>query len=456
MVYPSHGYAKGADFLMDQETNVPVAQQPSMPPPAVSGLGGVRRTLLVVDDEEGPREALRAIFDDHYRVLLADSGERALEILRAEPVDVAVVDVRMVGMSGLELLEKLKVLTPAVEVLVLTAYAALDTAQTALRLGAADYLSKPCDVVALMTAVGRLVERRIRSEQRTADLKRLDELQRELKDLRIREERLATHSEIYGGVLHDINKPLTVIVGLASLLNRQIRDVQRLEGKPLDTFRDRMETLARQADNVTVIVNRYLSLIRQGRAEINRASVNRLLVDLRDLLQAYPGMAQRRVAVSFLPDDVEVKAHSTDVIQMLLNLALNALQATTGIEGVEVTVDELVNAHDTMDEARKSSQWLMVSPESNPAAPHVAFRVRDRGPGIPPGVLEQLFETSATPAPPSGRHGLGLVFVKRLILVCRGAFTISTAPGEGTTVTLLVPISLEEPLSEGLGGALIA
>ncbi|NBU07547.1 MAG: response regulator [Proteobacteria bacterium] len=80
-----------------------------------------RPTLLVVDDEEGPRQSLRVVFRELYDVVLADSGPRALEIIKSRRVDAAVLDIRMTGMSGTELLGHLKQLDPRIEVVMLTA-----------------------------------------------------------------------------------------------------------------------------------------------------------------------------------------------------------------------------------------------------------------------------------------------------------------------------------------------
>src|SRR5262245_25019670 len=81
-----------------------------------------RGTLLIVDDEEGPRESLRVIFKDDYDVLMAADGCAAIELVQANKVHVAVIDIRMAGMSGIEVLERLKYVEPAIEVIMMTAF----------------------------------------------------------------------------------------------------------------------------------------------------------------------------------------------------------------------------------------------------------------------------------------------------------------------------------------------
>ena len=75
----------------------------------------VRPTLLVVDDEQGPRLSLQVIFNDRYHVLLAEDGPSAIELAKNQRVDVAVLDIRMGGMSGIEVLERLRYIDPDIE-----------------------------------------------------------------------------------------------------------------------------------------------------------------------------------------------------------------------------------------------------------------------------------------------------------------------------------------------------
>ena len=117
-----------------------------------------KRTLLIVDDEEGPRQSLRVVFKDDYNLLMANDGARAIELARQNKVDVVITDIRMVGMSGVELLEQLKAVDPAIEVIMLTAYETVDTLRLALRLGACDYLNKPFDIGTMRKAVANAME----------------------------------------------------------------------------------------------------------------------------------------------------------------------------------------------------------------------------------------------------------------------------------------------------------
>src|SRR5437899_202376 len=95
--------------------------------------------LLIVDDEEGPRQSLRVIFKDDYEILMASDGASAIELAQQNKVDVAVLDIRMAGMSGIEVLERLKYVDPTIEAVMMTAFETTDPMRQPLRLRACWY-----------------------------------------------------------------------------------------------------------------------------------------------------------------------------------------------------------------------------------------------------------------------------------------------------------------------------
>jgi DNA-binding NtrC family response regulator len=112
-------------------------------------------TVLVVDDEIGPRESLRAILKPDYQVLVASEGEQALHLVEQQPVDVVLLDLRMPGVPGIQVLEKIKSINPSIQVIVVTGYASYETVLEGLRLHAFDYISKPFNIPHLRDLVKR-------------------------------------------------------------------------------------------------------------------------------------------------------------------------------------------------------------------------------------------------------------------------------------------------------------
>ena len=115
--------------------------------------------ILIVDDELGPRESLRMILQWDYNVVAVDGGQAALETLDQENFDLVISDIRMPDISGIDLLAEIKRRVPETEVVMITAYASVETAAHALRFGAMDYLIKPFKADAVKETVEKGLER---------------------------------------------------------------------------------------------------------------------------------------------------------------------------------------------------------------------------------------------------------------------------------------------------------
>jgi two-component system response regulator AtoC len=131
-----------------------------------SSVDGPERHLLVADDEPGIRRVLQAVFTkDGYTVHLAENGRKALEIATTQPIAVLVTDLIMPDMNGVDLLKKIRLKRPDVVAVMITAYGTIKTAVDAIRLGAADYITKPFDVGEIRAVVARAVQRQMESAQ---------------------------------------------------------------------------------------------------------------------------------------------------------------------------------------------------------------------------------------------------------------------------------------------------
>ena len=119
-----------------------------------------RPKVLVVDDEMGPRESLRMILKPRYEIAVADSGEAALKTLSTFRPDLIFMDIKMPQMDGIELLRRIKGVDPSIEVVMITAYASLETVKNALTHGAFEYLIKPFSRQDLEETARRALARR--------------------------------------------------------------------------------------------------------------------------------------------------------------------------------------------------------------------------------------------------------------------------------------------------------
>lgn len=404
-----------------------------MEPPALK-----KPILLICDDEEGPRQSLRIVFKNDYQVVVASNGPDALQLAREHAVDVAVLDILMEGMSGVELLRELKAFDTNIEVVMLTAYETLETARQALRSGASDYLNKPFDIPTMRAAVARALEKRrsaLRSDESTDQLAAL---QHQLLEHQERAEAARHKGEIYASVLHDINSPLTVISGFVELINRSVQNAASVEGEQLETIKDDLHRLNNQVGRCFEISRRYLSFLNASKPENTYIGVAQMLSDLKELLSRHPAAQAHRLTIHEFGPDAVAEIHGTDFLQILLNLTINALQASNTPHRVEVQARRVHDARILEQYGDGSETRFLQSEGFDKDAPLLAVSVTDTGAGIPPETLARLFREKFTTKAPAQGTGLGLSIVRRLVSEAKAAVHVKTKLGTGSTFTLFI------------------
>jgi len=395
-----------------------------------------RGTLLIVDDEEGPRMSLRVIFKDNFDLLMAEDGPTAIELAQKHDIDVAILDIRMAGMSGIEVLERLRFVRPEIEAIMITAFETTDTIRQALRLRACDYINKPFDIATIRAAVNAAMQRRMLESEIHTSAEKVHELLSELQNQKVEEQIAKTRGDIYASIIHDINGPLTVVSGFIQLLNKKLNRASRLELEDLEFIKERMVTIERQLSNCIEISRRYLGFLRQQACDAAPTGVHQLMGDLEQLVRVHPSIQENEFKVTPPAGDIAVKINGTDVIQILLNLTVNAFQCSSQPHRVDVG-GEILHAPLNLTEFKDgpTDRFLNVESLVN-TAPLVKFWVRDTGPGIPTEVLPKIFQPYFTTKGPRQGTGLGLNIVQRLIKEGNGALHCHTTIGEGTTFTV--------------------
>src|ERR1043166_1942299 len=433
------------------------------PEPAQTPAPRRRGTLLIVDDEDGPRQSLYVIFKDDYEILMAEDGSTAIDLAQKNKIDVAVLDIRMAGMSGIEVLERLKYVDPAIEAVMMTAFETTDTMRQALRLRACDYINQPFELSHMRSAVANAMQRRTLETEINTYAEKLPELLEELQNQKIEEQMSQTRGEIYASIIHDINGPLTVISGFTQLMNQRISDSNGLEARDLEFIKDRLKdssnvfqkieglvqerefakdrlkTITRQVTNCIEISRRYLSFLRRRSDEAPRVGVNQLLTDLSHLIQVHPSRHHHHFTIHPLAQDIAVSMNGTDVIQVLLNLAVNGFQCAPQPHTVEIQGRVLPQPLDLTSFKDGPHDRLLNVENFDNTARHVMVMVRDTGPGIPTEILPKIFQPYFTTKGARQGTGLGLNIVQRLIKEARGALHLHTKMGHGTTFTVYLP-----------------
>lgn len=394
-------------------------------------------TMLIVDDEEGPRQSLRVIFKDDYKVLLANDGPSAIEFVKTNEIDVAILDIRMAGMSGIELLERLKFVDPGIEVIMMTAFETPETMRQALRLRACDYINKPFDITTVRKAVATAVERRSLGSELRTNAEKLAQLQEDLQQQRMSEQMARARGEIYASIIHDINNPLTIISGLLQFINQRVGEETHIGGEELELVKDRLKRITRQVTNCIEISRRYLGFLRLQPGETFHVWINQILDDVGQLVRLHPSAVNHELIIRPLPQDVNVSINGTDLIQILLNLTLNALQCSANPHRVEIS-GRVVSIAVSDPLEGPEDRFINVEAFAN-QPPLLALSVTDNGPGMPPELLSRIFEPFFTTQSRRTGTGLGLCIVQRLIKQATGGLHVHTKPGEGTVFTVYLP-----------------
>ena len=119
----------------------------------------VRPTILIVDDDVGVRESFEAILAKEYELLVATQGAEALRILATQDINLILLDIRMPGMDGIEVLRRIREMNEQADVVVITAVKSLKTAVDSIKLGACDYITKPVDLHEILALIKRVIEK---------------------------------------------------------------------------------------------------------------------------------------------------------------------------------------------------------------------------------------------------------------------------------------------------------
>ena len=151
---------KNLPGIGDKKNEIIKVERKNMQTPSAGSRMPGKETILVVDDEAGPRESLRMILKPLYEVHTASGGQEALGLIRNKDIAVVILDLNMPGLSGIDVLKEIRKLKPDTEVIVITGYGTLTNAQEAIRFGAGDLISKPFNVAEIISIVSKSFERR--------------------------------------------------------------------------------------------------------------------------------------------------------------------------------------------------------------------------------------------------------------------------------------------------------
>ncbi len=349
---------------------------------------GAPPIVLIVDDERQQRILLPSVLED-CTTHVAQSGDEALALAGRIPFDVAIVDHRMPGITGVETLARLRNLQPECVRFLMTAYVDAVVLQDAINLsGVYRFIPKPCDPHTLRLDVKRALEHR--------------DAMREVENT----ERARAVASLASDVAHDLANYLVPVTAAGWSLR---------EGAP-------PREIAQQIEVASVAIDGLLEELRavaRGRIPhytLLPGSVLGVVSEALDLCRSSYG--NRTVRVEIAPDTPTVRMANARMVRALTNLIRNAIDATHDSGHISVT--------------------------AGLRGPEVYISISDNGEGIEAPELSRIFERGLSGR---GTAGLGLSIVQGVVTGHNGRIEVDSQPGHGTTFRVLLPRHLTEAIA---------
>ncbi len=403
------------------------------------GSRAVRGRLMIVDDDEGPRKSLRIVFQDDYEVFVANAPSMALKLARQHRIDVAILDIRMPEMSGIELLAQLKKIDPNIQIIMLTAYETTKSLRQSINYGACEYLNKPFDIHRVRDAVEKAIERRHQALANKENSEKITQVQSELESKELDIELARIKDEIYPGVLHDILGPITTIRTQSELLEELIQQNKQIDNETQTRYIQFLQDIQKETERAADISRRYVSLLNPTQNQ--PASLTQTLSDVENVFRIHP--AAKDTTIKFHPcEEITLKINRTDLFQILYNIIENACYSTPAGNApreIQIKTEILMNPLDMSLYVNTDNQIFINRLTFSNRIPIVAIHIKDNGQGIPPNILDRIFEPYFSTKPQGKGTGLGLAIVERLLRTSEGAAFVKTQPGQGTTFTIYIP-----------------
>jgi len=400
------------------------------PPQSVSPVSSDKPVLLIVDDDPGPRESLRIVFKERYECLLANNGQAGIELARQRPVDVAILDIRMPDLTGIEVLRELKKIDPGIECIMLTGYETVDTARAAVHYGASEYLNKPFDVFAIREVVAKCLARRKQKRQLETSLQTLQQQNEKLANTLAASARADLSDILSVSIVHELNNPLSIIAGYVQLLERDLHKLTSGDVNVTQPMQQRIGAIQREIQRCKEMSERFLRFSRAPRDPMEIVNVASAIEDVAFLLRAHPAGKGVQIQGHSLGLECHLQASSVEIMQILMNLGINALQAMNGTGRLDFVAERI---------PQPPVVCTHCSPGYQPQGPHVRISVTDTGCGIAAEDIHQVFHPHYTTKPQG--NGLGLAVVVELVNKYRGAIEVISDVGRGTTFHVYLPLA---------------
>ena len=417
---------------------------------AFAEMAGTRENILIVDHLPKVRSALAEELSPLYDCSEAPSAIAAMSRLREKEFSIVITETMLPGLSGVELLRFVVRDYPDTAVIVLSDIDRPQRALDAVRLGAFDYLIKPCEPVVLQMTIERAIERRrllMDARRYKRDLEQrnleLEQGKRELQRLQaqiVHSEKMASLGQLAAGIAHELNNPVGFVYGNLDLLKEKLDGLRRLlcyyDYTPLDAkAAQEVDTIKREigydaskqdldsmindclegAERIRDIVRNLRTFSHLDGAELKRTNVHLGIDSTLRILSKYFSAENLSLFREYgeLP---EIDAYPGQLNQVWMNLLVNAAQAIGKKAGTVTIRTRLIGEN-------------------------VEVSISDTGMGISPECMSRIFDPFFTTKTVGEGAGLGLSISFGIIERHKGRIDVINRPGEGATFVVQIPVT---------------
>jgi len=359
-----------------------------------------KHSIVVIDDEESMRDSCRMILEkDGFLTETAENGNSGLAKVEKIRPDLVLIDLKMPGIGGLEVLEKIKKIDSNIIPIVITGYATIESAVNAMKKGAYDFLPKPFTPEELRLIIKRGLDR--------------IELFREAESLR--KEKKLIEENFITMVSHQLRSPLVAITQYFEVI------LGGIVGEVAPKQKDMLVKARARLNSLLELINDWLSIARMNGGSI----VNKLkAISLEDLinkqlefLKPYAEKSKVTLSLSSISGSDSALGDSDSLEQVFSNLLSNAIKYNKPGGSIEVLIKEEED--------------------------YITTEIKDTGIGISeehiPYLFDQFYRVSRSEDKKQKGSGLGLAIAKKIVDAHNGSIQVTSKPGKGSVFTVQLP-----------------
>jgi signal transduction histidine kinase len=375
--------------------------------------------ILIVDDEPDIALILKLHLEEAgYSTSWAANGEAGLNLLRSNGYDLVLLDVRMPGISGVDVLHRLRTDKVDSTVIMMTAHGNENLVADCMKAGAADYVAKPFDIDDLLLRIERAADNR-----------------RTMKEKLLLEQEKA---DFIFMLSHDMKNPITAVIGSIDIMR---------EGRlgPVNHEQvDYLQSAIESCEEVVAMIDNLLDMQRfnTGRMPIRISPINPHTLLAAAVKRFLPAAERENISLSLdtKPCGPEIAVDHSIMTRVIANLVGNALKFTP--EGGAITLSSTCIKNNERHHIR-IPVYATVPRGFSELRSFVRISVRDTGTGIPSDEVTDIFERYVQSGNSSGRGrggaGLGLAFCKKAVEDFNGGIWVESVEDKGSEFIILLP-----------------